>query len=842
LETRRLLSASDLPLGITAVQLESITPPNGQGAAPAQELVISFEQSDVNAVLSELSGFFGGTYDFSYLINTLDSNKDFELDGPLGTVFGFADPPAVETVSSNRVETNVSIPIANTLAPGTYQLSLNWGTGLDFLYGALDSSLANAIWSSLNNSTAPVTIAQLTVQPPPPKGPTLSNATSLGTIGSTVQNVWGTLDPGNVPSAVAFYQITLAPGHLWEVGLQVSASSVGSKLLPDLTLFDAKGNVLATRTAGTGIPTDPNDPYLFEGLQPGTYYVGVSGDGNLPNVAGGYNQFTGAYGGAGRAQPGGPFRYELSVVAEAHDGTTNLLSFSLSHEDPNDPSPSSITLSFSAPIDLSNLFIPDVQETALDVVDSSGHDWPITAEDYQVTTNQLTLIFDQWLPPGTYSLVEPPTGGLTDLAGVSVVAPGQPAGVLATWTVSASGTGSANDLGTLWPSTGGVVWPTGNGSFSGTTSLTAGEDATFRWVVIVPGTYKLQTQVQGGEIEVINSGSGSTMVLDTGSTNYLNNYLMTLPSGVYELKMVNVGPDPALVHWLLKIESLDWEKILDNGVSASSALSLMTFSPTLAAPATGPITGFMSVAPSAGGDPSAASMGPVASSLFVTLNSGLMGQPGWDGQSLAPAAASLPPAGSFAGQSLLDGNASLLVSEDDSSADTVAKIEAPATETAPIGRVTSIQANVIAPGVGPDSASDSADARALAQAEWITQIASMVKGWFATSPGETRITPLAGEPPAPLLAGEELASARRHDDASSRTGQRSAPIVRSDVAAVAGLVTVGAVAIRLRKPIKKWWRQSARLAVPEQRMSPLKLSGPHATVKAGRIKNRVRVR
>ena len=48
LECRHVLSAVTLPPGITAVQLE---PSSG----PAQELVISFDQADVDAITSEFS-------------------------------------------------------------------------------------------------------------------------------------------------------------------------------------------------------------------------------------------------------------------------------------------------------------------------------------------------------------------------------------------------------------------------------------------------------------------------------------------------------------------------------------------------------------------------------------------------------------------------------------------------------------------------------------------------------------------------------------------------------------------------------------------------------------------
>ena len=42
----------------------------------------------------------------------------------------------------------------------------------------------------------------------------------------------------------------------------------------------------------------------------------------------------------------------------------------------------------------------------------------------------------------------------------------------------------------------------------------------YRWTVIVPGFYKLQTQLQGGPVAVLNTGNGLTTVLDPGSTHH----------------------------------------------------------------------------------------------------------------------------------------------------------------------------------------------------------------------------------------------------------------------------------------------------------------------------------
>ena len=66
-------------------------------------------------------------------------------------------------------------------------------------------------------------------------------------------------------------------------------------------------------------------------------------------------------------------------------------------------------------------------------------------------------------------------------------------------------------------------------------------------------------------------------MLEAGTDRRLSNYLMYLDSGVYGLRFLNAASQPVVVHWTLKAEQLDWEKIIDNGVSQQSALSLMLF-------------------------------------------------------------------------------------------------------------------------------------------------------------------------------------------------------------------------------------------------------------------------
>ncbi len=305
---------------------------------------------------------------------------------------------------------------------------------------------------------------------------------------------------------------------------------------------------------------------------------------------------------------------------------------------------------------------PIKQETALDVVDSSGQNWPVTAESYQPNDAQLTLIFDEPLPAGQYSLIVPASGGLTDLAGVPVVATGEPAGVLASWTVARRRAEATQRPGRPLALEGrrGLAhrqWLFLRNHHARTRpggDLSLGRDRARHLHAANPGRGKLD---RGREFRQRQRDRSRR-----GKHQRLEHYLMTLTAGVYELRLTNVGSQQAEVQWLLKIESLDWEKIIDNGVSQSSALSLMTFAPTLASPDTG--TGFLSIPPSAVGDASGSSAGPVPSSLLVTLNTALTGQPSWDGQAVSGAglvadAGAIATAGGPTGQALPAGYVSL---------------------------------------------------------------------------------------------------------------------------------------------------------------------------------------
>jgi len=824
LEPRCLLAAN---LGnIVAVQ-----PYDGESLNPApQDLVITLDQPFVP--------FLMGNFD----VQLEKVNRDGTTT-PIWTV-NTAPPEATDATGTELV-----IPAKEfdpndglfdlSLQPGSYEIQLMPGTTFSgYASGAFGPG--PQLW----DASQPYLLGDFTVLG---AGATFGGATNLGTIDSFVPPITGSLNPDNYQSAVDLYQFNLPQtSSLWQVGIAVSAHSIGSGLLPALTLFNQSGEPIATCNSGSGIPSDPDDPYIITGLAPGTYYVGVSGANNLPTASNGYDPIDGDPGSAGIPQPGGPFKFQLGLAAEPHVQASRLVNFTLDRADLTDPSPTGLTLAFSGPIDLSNLFLPDAQETALQVVDSTGRVWPITGNTYQVTDAQLNLIFDQPLPAGRYSLLVPAQGSLTDLAGLPVTAPGEPSGVLATWTVApSSGLSVADDPGVLWPATANLTNPATNlaAAFSQTTDLAPGQNETFRWVVTVPGFYKVQTQVESGTVAVEDFGNGQPTVLEPGSALPLNNYLMYLNDGVYGLRFINAGSQPAVVQWDLKIASLDWEKIVDNGVSQESALSLMLFSPAPADPDGNAIASFQAISGPAGTSVFSGSSGPLPATLFVTLNTGLMGQPTPGGQNVAPVGPTVE-AGSIAVADSTTGLQPGIRYESTSAPGPGDGDQLGEAVPTGAGTVANDQAIRLAAGgaelrLDPEAQSTRADERALAQAEWLGRLGSRIRSWFVPSPSTTDIKPPAAPLVARTMAGNN-AAAQPHDAAGFNRNKRLTSSAQVDIGAAASLIMVGAVAYRLRQPLQKWWRRRGRLAAVEQAPAKRFSQGPHPVSTRARATTRTR--
>ena len=406
-------------------------------------------------------------------------------------------------------------------------------------------------------------------------------------------------------------------------------------------------------------------------------------------------------------------------------------------------------------------------------------------------------------------MIVPASGGLTDLAGKPVIAPGEPDGVLASWTVQSSVPERRSPA--TWAyfgrATGGAIWPTANGSFLETTTLAPGQGATFRWTVIVPGLYKLQSQV------VRKLDRGRELVrrqlrpyLDAGSTDHLNNYLMMLSAGVYELRFTNVGSQQADVDWLLKIESLDWEKIINNGISQSSALSLMTFTPQPTDnTAAGVETGLLSIPPSAVGETFTGAVGPVPANLLVTLNAALAGQPSWDGEALVGTGPVVDTGVGLAGQALSAPYPSFVGSDSRSDNEALAvNQQATSDGVAGTGPIASGTETVLSSNL---DSSACADIRALAEADWVNRIGSLVQDWFSSSRPASPSRLIVAEPASsrPSVVREPGPFSVKAP-ANSWRNRQLLTMLRGEISATASLLVVGVVAYRLRHPIRRWWR------------------------------------
>lgn len=838
----RCLLATGLP-GINAVTFDTSTNP--------PQVEITFNQKDVSQIDGLLAPGTGlsGIANFSMLLNVLDSSSDFEIDRTgtdgaiLAQVLGPDNPPAVENVSYVTVAgvqaVQVAIPITGTaLQPGHYQVGVEGSTPLDYLFDTIEPGAA---WDSLSAAIQPLTIGQFAVYG---QGASFQNATLLPSPGSAVTTVTGYLNPDDYRSAVDLYQFTLGPtsGNLWEVGLAVQAHDIGSPLQADITLFGPGGQVVASALSGSGLPGDPDDPYLFDGLQPGTYNVAVSGAGYLPYGSTGYNPELGIPGVLGQKQPGGPFPFEISFVAIANPTPTLVKSSSPNWLDPLSPSPTSLTLDLSGPIDLSNLFVVDQAEGALELVNSTGSVWPITAGSYDISQHQLTMIVDEPLPAGSYRLISPSSDPLTDLAGQPVVVPGEPAGVLGTFSVAApSGQTLPGDLGVLWPNQIGVTPASIGDTSTGSGNLSPGQTVTYRFVAIVPGLYKLQTVMDGGAISVQLIGSAGISTLNAGSVSSINNYFMKLGDGVYQIRFTALGTQPAQFEWRLKIASADWEKIIGNGVGQGSALALgllstSTIDPSASSPSlpSGSEGALTIQGANIGGGPS----GPISSSLFVSLDTTPMGQPG----STAASLASVGPAVDGALVALADSARGLepnfrYISTDQ--ADLGPDAQPPAgAANGPVGEAKGAGAKPAGNRLDPDAASILADERALAGGEWLVRLAGMVRNWFGPMPIDARPSPSDLDPAHSVttvragLGLEERTSGTSPGGILDRTAH-------ADVEFPAGLLLIAVAAHRLQHPVRRWWRRRGPARGKGHRAFGSVYPAPHAPSTFARMTTRV---
>ncbi len=470
--------------------------------------------------------------------------------------------------SLDSTDTQLIVPLSQPLTPGHYQIFLS-----------ANSMLAGQDFSSLPPSNGSDTLlAAFTMARP---GITLNDATALGLMGPTPMAVPGTLDFTVDPAAVKLYRFELSTGHFWRLGAEVTAQRNGSPLDSALTLFDAQGHVIATTDIGR--PDFPNDPYLFTGLPAGTYYLGVSGHGNLPGQNGGYDPALGIAQSDPIAQASGPFT--LHVVADPADHPTTVESFQVNHADPNDPtSPTGFTIQFSGPLSLntSDPYFCKYASSGVQVVDQYGKVWSVFVIGYNESQARLTYILNSRLPVGHYTVRIPSQGGLTDLAGLTPVAPGQPAGVLGRFDVVSNRPDHAStDLGSLFPDR-------LNAGVTQQVALDPGESITYRFVMLDTGRYRLQWLYNGGSLGVseIDPTTGAANPLDPGIVGQPNSQFPMISGGVHLIRFQATGNQPVVVSLVLSSLGQDYEQVLLNGVGQGPALNLRLIAPSVSSPVT----------------------------------------------------------------------------------------------------------------------------------------------------------------------------------------------------------------------------------------------------------------
>jgi len=574
LDPRLVLSSSSLGSALIG---SSVSPTNPPPSSPHLSVISTTPAN--STVLTSSPSMLQVNFDRPIDVFSL-GNKDFALrhlanDGSTSPLL-----PG-ETLLSESVDPDgnqIDLTLSRQLAEGEYELILNAGSQLQGVDG-----------SSLAVPGSDMVLSEFGVSLP---GAGLDSATDLKTIVPEHLTISGQLGQDNSSPTAQYYKFTVSEGHHWRVGVQVSPLGDASTLDARLTLLDSQGQPIATGLEASS--NDPNSPYLFAGLNTGTYYVEVSLPVNAVDASGSSNPDNSAI---GLNHPGGPF--QLDLVADIADQPSQVVGFRVDQADPLSTDPTGLTLQFSAAMNVAG--IDPVQAPPLTLVDQSGKSWPLLVTGYQADTAQLTLAFEQTLAPGTYSVEVPTQNGLLDLAGQTPVAAGLPAGTLGMFVVSPSQT-AEGDLGTIRPG------PQGSGIAS-TLDLQVGQTATRSFVASDLAVYEIEgIDPSSGVRFAINDASGH--VLATGpEINGHGTTLVDLSPGVYQI-VFSGGPQSSSVSFQINEVRTLAEVFLTSGVSQGPALNVRLVNPTtsLSIESTSSTIGAASTPPSVNDGPSSNSL------------------------------------------------------------------------------------------------------------------------------------------------------------------------------------------------------------------------------------------
>jgi hypothetical protein len=440
-------------------------------------------------------------------------SSDFELDriAADGSSTSIATEGNSLTESLDRDPTVIDIATAVPLGAGDYRLVL-----------LASSALKGIDFSSLAGKTDQ-TVGTFNINP---KGVGLSDANDLGSPVSTVVNATGQLNLTEDPGAVGLYKVELPEGHFWRLGVEVNAQAIGSPLLSRLSVFDATGKLVASDV--TGLSNTPDDPYIFLGLNPGTYYIGISGIGNVPGQPGGYDIATATAGSSQTGLVSGAYR--LGIVADPADSLTMVETVTVDHADPTSEMPTGLTIHFNGPLD--ELAMTGHQNQLISLIDASGRAWQADSNNYVRGTASLSFLFDQPLPAGLYTVKLGGQGDLVDLSGRAPIAPGLPAATLGSFRLAPYAASSdPTDFGPILPSV-------ALASLTGRFDEPEGESEPVRFFVTQTGFYELTWSYTGGTpIGTFNTG-GQDLAFDLGAPGVGHSGSLYVKAGPVELEFV----------------------------------------------------------------------------------------------------------------------------------------------------------------------------------------------------------------------------------------------------------------------------------------------------------------
>jgi hypothetical protein len=659
-----------------------------------------------------------------------------------------------------------------TLAPGRYQIFLWSGS----MIAAQDGAMLDA--AALEGP-----ISEFTVRAPEPGS---ASTIELGRVGPEPLRVEGRLDFTTSATDVALYRFELTPEHTrWRLGVEVEAQRLGSPLNAALTLFNSERRPLMTAEAGR--PDAPADPYLFAGLTPGTYYVGVSGTGNLPTNPGGYDLAREDPGQVVQQQEGGAFL--LSLVADPAETPTSLVDFRLDRADPTSSEPTGFLVRFSGAIRTSGQdgLAFDTLSTGLQLLDDRGQSWPIAATGYDEATATLKYIFRERLPQGNYTLRVASLGALSDLSGRPVVGHDGRAGDLARFAVTRRDRPDPSNLGAFYPN---EILHGRELAFE----LEPGETQVYTYTNLYPDTYLISLSVDGGPVTatLLRPGDSSRAgaprtVQELAGSEAADGVASVVPiqvgEGQYQIRIVSRGDRRATVKLSIGIGTYRWESLLVNGIGQGAALNLRLVAPgsglggsdsiSFDASPTVPASGALAMLPAAFAAPVAVPGGPATipgsiadtpepgplessptGQLAAAAATGLFGlpEPGGQGQGAAPRGAVTPPV--LVGLVASSGPGSEVAQGGEPTAPATSP-EAPDSPTS--GAVVWLTTGVYAPSPSEDPAEPPPPApRAWPLDNLLARVDEWVSSWYGLTTGGNGAAPSA-ETAAPAEATEPLA-------------------------------------------------------------------------------------